>query len=366
MLNCASFLQRLGLWLVTAAWVEAIDFTGRPSQLPKQFPNPSSFKKIPARRLDAHEGKPERLFLEAEEEGHRFAYEFAGESVAEQILDIDKDHVVEGVSCRRLHNKKHPTDIVMWLRWNITLLLDYTSQAGEPLKPGDVIAGSSGWHCGSKKNTGFIRQVVFVRSHATIHDPTTELIMRDVSPLHVFKDVYIDFKWMPPADRSGFPGRALGEISGGAEIDWFDFNYVSAEEVPKYGPGAKRVLNMGPLLCDSCYAFLKPAVTFKLVTDGFWPKELSMRFDVDMEVNIDVIKNHNATEAEKVGFGRDPAYGVVTDGWQKINNERVAVTEAAATEAAATEAAEATDPPANEAMATPALQDSEAGAVQPA
>jgi len=321
MLACVSFRLGSGLLLVITTLVEAIDFTGRPTQLPKQFPNPSSFKKIPSRRLGADEGKPERWFLEAEEEGHRFEYEFAGESVAEQILDIDKDHVVEGISCRGLHSKKHPTDIVMWLRWNRTFMTDNTSQAREPLKPGDVIAGSSGWRCGSKSNAGFIKQVVFVRSHATKHDPTTELVMRDVSPLHVFKDVYIDFKWMPPADKAGFPGRALGEIGGGAELGWFDFNYVSSEEVPKYGPGAKRVLNMGPLLCENCYAYLKPAVTFKLATDGFWPKEISMRFDVDMEVNIDVTKNHNAT-VETVGFGQDPAHKVVTNGWEKINNER--------------------------------------------
>lgn len=64
-------------------------------------------------------------------------------------------------------------------------------------------------------------------------------------------------------------------------------------------------------------------------------------------------------------FGYHSAHSEDENAIKKINNERVAVTDAAATEAAATEAAEATDPPASEATATPALQDSEGGAVQP-
>merc|ERR1719387_3260656 len=136
----------LSMALLVAA--EPPDFKTRPvAQATKAFPSPAAFKEVHARRLKAEGGKPERRLFEAEERGHRFVYEFAGESTAEQVLDVDKEDAVEKIACRPLRDGKEHASSVMWLRWKSAAIVGGNISARAPLKPGDVVTGGPGWNC---------------------------------------------------------------------------------------------------------------------------------------------------------------------------------------------------------------------------
>merc|ERR1719502_2409052 len=100
---------------------EPLDFKTRPvAKATKAFPSPAAFKEVHARRLKAEGGKPERRLFEAEERGHRFVYEFAGDSTAEQVLDVDKEDSIEQIACLPIRDglPSDQANSVMWLKWN--------------------------------------------------------------------------------------------------------------------------------------------------------------------------------------------------------------------------------------------------------
>jgi hypothetical protein len=238
--------------------------------------------------------------FEAEENGHRFVYEFAGKSVAEQVLDVDKEHSIEKIACLPLQDEKRLANSIMWLQWDSAATPGSNGSTRKPLKTGDVVTGSHGWNCGTKKDASFLRQVVSVRSHATMEHPTTEITARDVSPLQVFNDLDIDFTWLRPSTNQDSrmltdvdttedgvdvdtteDGVSLNTREGGMSLD-LNFNYDRETK------RARMPIDMGVLLCDNCYAHFKPAMKFGLITEKFYPKEVYLQFDLEAGVNIDV------------------------------------------------------------------------------
>ena len=88
----ASILPKIAV--EAAEWPQR--FVPRPTQIPRHgLPSSGAYRRANGgRRLEAEDGpkarnKPERDLYVAEEDGHRFDYEYASSCNAERILDVD-------------------------------------------------------------------------------------------------------------------------------------------------------------------------------------------------------------------------------------------------------------------------------------
>merc|ERR550532_2913089 len=167
-------------------------FINRPPSFRPTFPTSEAFHQAldqpgGVRRLRATSTKPARTHYIIEQAGHHFEYELGRTTNVQRIFNVDKEPALVGIACeeRRLQ-----------LLWGPSIV------AHPPrLHPGDLVAGSREWQC--VLAGGFLREVMEVDVATHTGGNVTAVVTRDVAPLDVFRDLYIDLRW----SRSSAPRR---------------------------------------------------------------------------------------------------------------------------------------------------------------
>lgn len=247
----------------------AAGYTKRPS-FKKPFPDPSLFHKS-GRRLAAEGQKPERLHFEVEDGGYHFDYDFGGIPTIERVFNLDSQGV-EGISCTRGHAYHNLT-----IFWSNLALANAAN-----LQKDVVITGSPEWGCSlsnasrkSSHSSDLVLRILKVDSSA-LGMLRTELHVLPVSPVQLFRNLYIDLSWYPLQGE----GRHLQESCGDYT---YGLNYDCQTQK------AKDVYSIGPLACSNCYAALKATPGFQVETDNLGvPTKIALDLSATFEVNFEV------------------------------------------------------------------------------
>lgn len=259
-------------------------FAERPVFFEPVFPSPEAFQRSGGRRLRAAGRKPARRRFDFEERGRRFAYEYAGDAGAVQILDVDQVSAVDGVACGGVSQSR------LGVRWRSGAVPGVDTGAPLRLQIGDVIAGGPEWQCGGATNS-FILRVEEVETQATAESPVTWLATRATSPFEIFRNLYIDFSW----------GRAprLGEGSARRLSDepWehdqplgnvsYNYDMTTAQ--------ATDAVPMGPLVCRSCYGIMDAMVRLVVESNGAMPTKASLRVSGGFYAEIELAAGSDLT-----------------------------------------------------------------------
>lgn len=286
--------------LALATPAAAAGFVARPELRPRrEFPSPGAFKRVGGRQLQAEGSKPARDRYIAEEQGHSFAYEYAGWSPADQILNVDKETSVVALACYFPADPQAESsetaaseaagagvdEAHMHLRWADGAVPGVGPGAKRQLlRPGDVIVGARAWGCVPpsppkalgeavvplSSGSGFMVEVRGVLRHATAEEPTTSVLVRATTLMHVFRDLYIDFQWQGA-------GRRLDDQTWQADpkLPEVPFNLDDKREV------IQKNFEYGKVKCENCYAILRPDIKFTMRTSGTQATFVSMQVGLE-------------------------------------------------------------------------------------
>jgi hypothetical protein len=275
---CLCFVS---VWKISSA--APLQFVDRPAKFAQGFPDPGSFLETGGRRLEASEGKPKRTRYESEQSGHKFEYEFAGNSTS-RIINIDIESVVSGMFFE--HGGGSNTDGTrrIWLRTASESELRAPRGLGFALNVGDVITGGPEWGCHRNNATGFLVEVL------TIESDNSSIIVnaRDTSPFSVYRDLFVDFTWTPNAQARG--DRRLYDID---------------HDIFRWGQSKGFT---DPFGIVSGNANVDAVLKFQLVGEGFDVDRVSLGVEFSMDVR---------SEAHLVPGN---IKNVVNNGWYQVNS----------------------------------------------